>query len=189
MIAEMFERNGWEVVSDIREADLLQFTGGADVSPGLYGHVNIASQTNYVRDNLEQSIFKQYGDKKMAGICRGGQFLNVMCGGTMYQDQDGHPYGAHVMHVSVDDYGPYTVTSTHHQVMRAGPNGEVIGWAKYPAYLVSDDGTGNARRKLHDITTEVVLYPGRLCFQPHPEYKPDSEMERLYFRLINTKLF
>src|SRR3546814_3238996 len=28
--------------------------------------------------------------KPMAGICRGGQFLNVMCGGSMIQHVEGH---------------------------------------------------------------------------------------------------
>ena len=33
----MFEGEGWEVVDCFSKADLIQFTGGADVSPALYG--------------------------------------------------------------------------------------------------------------------------------------------------------
>lgn len=70
----MFQEAGWEIVMDIEEADLLQFTGGADVSPFLYGEqVHPQAHCDPRRDLVEAGYYA-WGvrlGKKMAGICRG----------------------------------------------------------------------------------------------------------------------
>jgi gamma-glutamyl-gamma-aminobutyrate hydrolase PuuD len=93
-ITRMFMANNWLVVPSAKEADLIQFTGGADVSPMLYGepkHPRTYCDPN--RDQHEANIFWNNIDKPKAGICRGGQFLNVMSGGSMWQDVDNHAIG------------------------------------------------------------------------------------------------
>ena len=66
------------------------FTGGHDVSPALYGETPISScgVPCPQRDLLEKMIFwKAYEkNKPILGICRGIQLINVLMGGTLYQD-------------------------------------------------------------------------------------------------------
>ena len=66
------------------------FTGGHDVSPKLYGEdiLEVCGDCSELRDNMEKILFPIIYDKDKAilGICRGIQFINVMLGGTLYQD-------------------------------------------------------------------------------------------------------
>lgn len=66
------------------------FTGGQDVSPCLYGEIQetFCGPTNKERDELEKRVFDLAweSDRALLGICRGIQFLNVIMGGTLYQD-------------------------------------------------------------------------------------------------------
>ena len=79
---------------DPEKFDLVLFTGGEDISPELYGETspkNMCS-SNIVRDKEEITVF-EYALKhkvKMAGICRGLQFLTVMCDGGMMHNIGGH---------------------------------------------------------------------------------------------------
>jgi len=66
------------------------FAGGNDLDPQLYGqtkgvHVKDVSE---IRDYLEVYLMKKaLSDKKpVLGVCRGMQLLNVLRGGTLYQD-------------------------------------------------------------------------------------------------------
>lgn len=186
---QMFTDKGWDL-STIEEADLLQFCGGHDVNPQLYGEaIHPRSCINTERDDVEKSIFDKYwGKKHMAGICRGGQFLNVMCGGKMYQHHTGHPslHRAWVYNKMLS----LTVSSTHHQVMR--PN-----WDKAILLMGANEGSIGERMEGEDIVkeaidteTEALLYPDDmvLCFQPHPEfYLTNPEVEDckdLYFSFL-----
>lgn len=66
------------------------FTGGQDVSPGLYGEEKLlqCGECSPERDRMETALLKEvlYADKPLLGICRGIQLLNVALGGTLYQD-------------------------------------------------------------------------------------------------------
>src|SRR5512138_3194140 len=90
---KLFQEHGWEVVIDLDEADIACFTGGEDVSPNYYGEQkHIRTYSNPLRDSVEKSIFNVFMEKEipMLGICRGGQFLNCMSGGKMYQHVSNH---------------------------------------------------------------------------------------------------
>lgn len=193
-VGAMFVNNGFTVVQDIREADLVCFTGGEDVHPSYYGEKNVDSYTNIQRDKYEINILElaKELDIPCVGICRGGQFLNVMAGGKMWQDVDNHGIaGTHGVLVSDDEGNQEIVqcSSTHHQMMRAGPDSEIIGVAT-PArstYKTNAEGT------FHDdqVDVEIVLHPKiqALSFQPHPEFfQPDHECQKLFFSLINKYL-
>jgi putative glutamine amidotransferase len=67
------------------------FTGGHDVSPGLYGAEPSAlcGPVCAERDAMEGALFSLAvleQDKPALGICRGMQLFNVLLGGTLYQD-------------------------------------------------------------------------------------------------------
>lgn len=66
------------------------FTGGPDVSPALYGEEVLNESVICVerRDRMEQIVLQEAmaAQKPILGVCRGVQFINVMMGGTLYQD-------------------------------------------------------------------------------------------------------
>lgn len=89
----MFKNEGWNIAPSIEEADLVQFTGGSDVFPRLYGEPpHRTTSYNEGRDEKEKQIYELAQELGIpcAGICRGGQFLNVMNHGRMFQDVDNH---------------------------------------------------------------------------------------------------
>lgn len=95
----MFREAGWDITRDFNNADLLCFTGGEDVNPALYGEpCHPYTGFNKQRDAVEKQIFHHaiHEGIPCVGICRGGQFLNVMHGGKLWQHVHGH--GLHGTH-------------------------------------------------------------------------------------------
>lgn len=193
---KMFYKRGWELSSNIIEADLVQFTGGEDVSPFMYGEArHPCTYSNKTRDKKESVIFTlaHHHGKPMAGICRGGQFLNVLCGGQLYQDVDNHGVPHSVIDTQTGEQ--FDVTSTHHQMMRPGDEGEVVLVAdrtrkvermmKSAGNRVIENGSNG---KWTDV--EAVYYPnfGVFCFQPHPEFDGWDHLAKRYFDYIHNYL-
>lgn len=187
----MFQQHGWDIVHNIKDADLIQFTGGEDVTPSLYGDgFHMATYSNLNRDDAEKVVFKAAMDLgiPMAGICRGGQFLNVMNGGKMWQDTAGHAIrGTHEV-IDLWTHENVQVSSTHHQIMRVGADGVLVAKAqglsnKFETVTVEN---GTLIQKAVDIEAEVVWYPATrsLCFQPHPEFDNVKECTDYYFDCI-----
>jgi len=177
LTVEMFKDEGWEIVSEPSEADLICFIGGADVSPTLYNEANTDSG-NIENFDLSSVYLYQQGMLHfipMVGICRGGQFLNVMNGGKMIQHISGHGLaGTHIVKLSSTinnfDGVSFEATSTHHQ--------EMVPSDVVPIYIegVAPDGV-----------EEVILYDSDvLCFQPHPEYHNGLACRDVFFNLINV---
>jgi gamma-glutamyl-gamma-aminobutyrate hydrolase PuuD len=148
----------------IQEADIVIWTGGADISPSLYGEAAIQQTTgvNPRRDRNDIAAWHMSHGKFRLGICRGAQLLNVLSGGGLWQHVDGH-HKEHKIHAYFfEDYSKVSdefratrssselmVSSTHHQGMKCGPEGislahaivddysrAVLGQRKYfgPAY-------------------------------------------------------
>lgn len=190
----MFASVGFQVVYSEDDADFLCFTGGADVHPRYYGEgLHPYSHCDVRRDEQEADIYSKWvGKKPMVGICRGGQFLNVMSGGSMYQDVDNH--GLHGTHSAYDvvDKTVVQVTSTHHQMMIAGPNAVVLAFADESTYKEKVGGVGEIVREdskpSQDV--EVVVYPESkvLCFQPHPELYGADTTKAYFFHLLKREL-
>jgi len=164
----MFRRNNFTVVGNPESADYLVFLGGADVSPELYGEKNTNSWTDPRLDDYETQLYKAYPDKKKLGICRGGQLLNVLSGGKLWQDTDGHG-GDHKMR-DLRSGDLVMTTSVHHQMMRPSKEAEILAIADRSTFV---QGGGVYIEKKHqpydDI--EVCWYRNTrsLCFQGHPE--------------------
>lgn len=190
---KMWTERGFTIVYTLEEADIVQFTGGADVSPALYDElVHPSTGFSERRDKEEMHVYKeaQKWSIPVVGICRGGQFLNVMNGGKMYQHVNGHAIsGTHVM--ITDDGRDVEVTSTHHQMMIAAEHGDVLGVAYESSIRESMKGNKLWRETGEHEDTEVVVYTKTqsLCFQPHPEYlEKDHECQEYYFELIKNHL-
>ncbi len=70
--------------------DGLLMTGGHDVSPALYHQEKkeACGQICPARDQMERILYENAlaNEKPVLGICRGIQLINVLQGGTLYQD-------------------------------------------------------------------------------------------------------
>lgn len=194
----MFETYGWELTADFNHADLIQFTGGEDVHPVLYGEpLHKLTWPNPQRDKREAVFYNMARKKRipMAGVCRGGQFLNVMCGGWMWQHVDKHNLiGTHAV---IDNMTGqvWEGTSTHHQMMRPAAHARVLAVSGESTFKESMDKNGHTNIKMFNPLSnqdpEVVFYPIErcLCFQPHPEYEGFYDLQKIYFDYIEDYLF
>lgn len=188
--ARMSERE-IEQICDMCDGFL--FTGGHDVDPALYGMEKspYCSRPNEDRDILEKKIFAAAlkEDRPVFGICRGIQLINVLCGGTLYQDLsveyagskavEHHmqpPYDVPCHRVEILENTPLykllqkpamEVNSYHHQAIR------ILAPALAPM-AVSEDGL-----------IEAVYMPEQKFVQAvqwHPEfiYKKDRDCRKLF---------
>lgn len=189
-VIEMFRSFDFEVVPGKlwHTADFIQFTGGSDVNPELYGELphRKTQFLNPMRDTIESMIFKSAVSRKipMAGICRGAQFLNVMNMGSLWQDVDGHALsGTHIIS-DLETFKEIKATSTHHQMMRPTGDAHIVAIASESTVKHSMHGEIPISTREEDAEDpEVVFYPDTksLCFQPHPEQRGHEDL-KLYFR-------
>lgn len=169
--------------------DGVVFSGGEDVNPAWYGEEvwNETVHTNPVRDRSDSLLARAAlaSGKPILGICRGEQLLNVMLGGSLYQDIPSQVAGAHIhrdtVHMAsivkgsvlsrIFDGDSVLVNSYHHQAVKAHAPGIVIGaW--------SDDGIVEA--------WENKQVWG---FQFHPEKMlPDDERWLPLFKAFVSRL-
>lgn len=185
----MFIDAGWEITPDFFKADLIQFTGGSDVTPALYGEQEHFKTSSYYRRDLVEAGYYKHGilaGKNMAGICRGGQFLNVMNGGKMYQHVDGHAIGHTHKLVDAISGKEYQVTSTHHQMMRRGPNSKLVAYAdeSTECEFMAEDVLAIHYAVGMDIEALFYEKTKSLCFQPHPEFYGMDSTREYYFELL-----
>lgn len=168
----LFMHLGFEVTDNVESADLFCFTGGSDVSPSYYGDASHRTTgADAYRDAKEARLFHviQGMKKPSVGICRGGQFLNVMSGGRMYQDVTGHGLSHHITDCETGE--TVYVSSTHHQMMMPGEKAIMVAYGAVPSQRQWYDGEIFKRDASSD-NVEVVYYKDTncLCFQPHPEF-------------------
>lgn len=173
----MFYEAGYVGATSVEDADIVCFTGGADVDPQLYGEKAL-NTTNFDvnRDKRDIEVYHKanaYGTP-MVGICRGGQFLNVMNKGKMWQHVNGHGRPHSILDSLTGDIIP-DMTSTHHQMMRPGPKAIVLATACESTSRQNESQHMTSPHPMKD-DVEAVWYDDTksLCFQPHPEFSKGS---------------
>jgi putative glutamine amidotransferase len=195
---------GMTSTTSIEEADVILFTGGEDVNPSLYGEsVGTRTSFNDTRDAKEVEIFKQALDlnKKMIGICRGGQLGCVLSGGKLIQDVDGHSH----THSMILNYSgvpkEITISSSHHQMFypyNLNPEEyRIIGYSKEKLsskYLNGNDEQIEVPKYFREC--EIVLFPETkfLAIQGHPEWMAESsesvkELQKMLLIFLQIKQF
>lgn len=179
-IRQMFAMAGCTGTNEPDEADLIIFSGGADIDPGLYGDKCLAvTSFSSRRDDDCKRIFDiaQANNIPMFGICRGMQFLHAMAGGTLYQDVKYHAGNNHL--ITVVETGEEMLSSSlHHQMCRVD-NKQMV-----PLAYASEKGRGDQYTffaKERDTTSilcsdnhldlEAAAYPdiNAVAVQGHPE--------------------
>lgn len=191
------------IVSSLKDADIVVFTGGEDVSPWRYkGNVHPMTKSNPNRDWNEEKAFKEAFDqkKKLVGICRGAQFLCVMAGGSLVQ----HQLDSNAGHEIETSCGKkFTVNSSHHQAQYPwhlhDDDYKVLAWSENvsPFHF---DGLGN-ELVIDEVEggkeVEIATYHEiqALCIQPHPEWNfnkmsgcDESRKVILYYRELLNRL-
>lgn len=183
-VALMFSRRGYKTTDNLGAANVIVFTGGADISPTLYGEPVMASTGCMPqRDKVEVDFYKKYPGKPFIGICRGAQLLNVLNGGKLYQHVNNHGR-SHPMYDLVTKQ-VLLGTSMHHQMMIAGPNAVTVAVAGQATEKQTPKGVVKVEIEpatpTHWTDAEVLFYPNTkvLCYQGHPEVA--AEHERSYF--------
>jgi GMP synthase-like glutamine amidotransferase len=186
---EMWKKAGFAITKHFAEADIVNFLGGADVSPQLYGERQLPGTfSDMRRDQRETELFKAgvATQKFLVGICRGGQFLNVMNGGRMWQDVDNH-CKSHIAR-DVGSSKEYWVTSTHHQMMRPTNDALILMVADEATHKVAADEqwiTGSPREHM-DIEALFYQKTRSLCFQPHPEFGNAADCTRAFMMYVRS---
>lgn len=199
------------LVDDIKDADIVLFTGGEDVDPSLYHAKKLDSTySNIDRDNEEMEIAKKITTKQLAlGICRGSQFLCVLNGGKLLQDIKHHAISTThkiiVNNLSKNNF-ILQITSTHHQAAYPydlsnkdytlvaytpfGPNELPCGRDEE----IEETSNGISFNTVENYgLPEIVLYhrtnlPVCLGIQGHPEMMPNDHNTVIYLNTLINKL-
>lgn len=181
-----------EFMDNPDDFSLVLFTGGEDVSPFLYHDNSPKSYCHFSveRDLYEQTIFEHARDNGvlMTGICRGLQFLNVMCGGRMMHHLVGHSGQHHEMKTLNGDY--IYVNSYHHQMVLPPEDAIIVGWSaiKRSSYYIGRD---DKDEEYSGEENECVIFPEAKAFgvQYHPEMMERTSAGYIfYYNMVRSAL-
>lgn len=180
--------------SDLKQildmCDGFLFTGGHDVDPSCYLeeilYKNVVSCS--YRDEMEYTLMKMVieADKPMLGICRGHQLLNVVNGGTLYQDllsqheginhNQPKPYDEPYHSVTIKEETPLftllkkkekKVNSCHHQAIKdLGKDLQVMA--------VSEDGL------IESVCMKDKKFIWSVQWHPEFNYQKDEDSKKIF---------
>ena len=166
------------LTTKMNEADVIIFTGGEDVYPGMYNEeVGQFTSYNDERDYEEESKFRKAKKLKrlLLGICRGSQFLTVMNEGKLIQHVSGHGLaGTHKIFIPSENRH-IDITSTHHQMMwpfnLPEEDYSIIAHAEGLSSTYLNGYNDEKSIPNNFVEPEIVYYPktNSLCIQGHPE--------------------
>lgn len=140
--------------------DAFVITGGDDLNPKLYKQVNTCS--NFVNDEIDILDFMviehaYLNNKKLLGICRGIQSINVFFNGTLKQHHENHMNVQHFIYrqrseVVLDVGEELLVNSYHHQIVGKIGDGLIISY-------VSDDSVIEMLEHINGKIFGVQFHP------------------------------
>lgn len=197
LVKNMFRERGFEVVKNFfDDFDVICFTGGADINPFLYGERPLPeTEFSTRRDNIEIRYWKSLESSfPKVGICRGAQLGNVLCGGTLWQDVDGHQAQHPVKDYAfstVDKPRYVPVSSVHHQMCILTDDALLYATA---SRALKKQGDGHSKR--YGIQTGVNIHEDVEAFyysnfnflgvQFHPEYYGYKACREYFWELFDA---
>lgn len=170
--------------------DALIIPGGPDADPTFYGEEpsrHIGS-TNYKRDVFEAELFKAFykAGKPIFGICRGCQFINILMGGSVYQDLAADNPDSYIRHSQGAD-GSYP---THHvEIAKGSSLYKSLGATAYvnsrhhQGIKKVGEGLTVTAKAADGVVEAVETADGQIvAVQWHPEnmWQEHAEMRRLF---------
>ena len=173
------------------EYDGLLLGGGNDINPELYNEpINGAVDIDHERDKAEVELFRAFvnAGKPIMGICRGHQLINVLLGGSLYQDieyadihksktdvDNVHEVNAVAGSIFDDIYGKsFPVNSVHHQAVKRLGEG-------LDATLHADNGIIEGFEHKTLPIMGVQFHPERICFTESENNTVDGSEIIKYF--------
>lgn len=172
---EMFARARCNKAETVDKADLVVFTGGADVDPQLYGaSTHHSTSIDPARDKSDLSLYAECYEKgiPMMGVCRGAQFGWAMLGGQLYQDVDNHNK-SHFIYTDAPSQRCITASSVHHQMVKWDDSlgADMLAWCFETRKRNLDASVSNVGATHKDV--EAFWHRDNCFFgvQGHPEYK------------------
>ena len=186
---------GWGITRDMAEASLVHFCGGVDINPALYNQKPHPRTQAFSarRDEIEIEAYNQAVKlgKPIAGICRGAQLINVLNGGSLWQDVNNHGGEHNILDAFTEEIR--RVNSVHHQMMIPCEDSVIVAYCNEATRKERVDVNGEIE---HDVKSgiqtprdcEIVYYPKTksLCFQAHPEF--DGMTAKVYFHYLDKYL-
>lgn len=179
-------------VNSAEKADIIVFSGGADINPSLYG-CNKHPLTHFYqeRDNLEVKCFNQLSKNQVViGLCRGAQLITALNGGKLIQHVTGHTNGPHLI---TNGDSRFKIESIHHQMMYPFDMDKndyrLLYWSsKKLSSIYEGEGISAPEKE-----PEVVLYkktdmPVCLAIQGHPEMMRHCEAHDIFNEIIKNIL-
>ena len=185
---------GFDLVAKVAEADVVMFTGGADIDPWYYKDQALdCTRFDEARDRREFNVWKNLRPEVIKiGICRGAQLLCALHGGKLWQDVTNHATGesGHWMNLVSKDYSNAwgnvkveRVNSYHHQAMRILPKGwEVVGLS---AEATRKLAPSISTRDNYDVELAVSMEDRVYAIQSHPEFR-DNETRAMFYKTFKV---
>ncbi|MCR4859142.1 MAG: gamma-glutamyl-gamma-aminobutyrate hydrolase family protein [Bacteroidales bacterium] len=166
--------------------DGIVFSGGEDVSPSWYGE-EVLNETVYVdtlRDRSDSLLARAAlaSGKPVLAICRGAQLMNVMLGGSLYQDLPSQ-FGTEVVH---GGGASHPIGLAQGSELRRIFGVDSVTVNSYHHQAVKDPAPGlTVTARAADGVVEAYEARGVLAVQFHPE-KMLQEGEREWLPLFES---
>ncbi len=192
-----FSRDAEELAGLVELCGGILFTGGHDVSPGLYHEEPLPGLVSCCekRDVMEAIVLRAAIelDRPILGICRGIQFINAALGGSLYQDLPSQhpsrvehhqraPYDVPVHDVELKENTPLSgclgvdrlaVNSCHHQAVKALAPG-------LESMATSPDGLTEA------LYMPAVKFLWAVQWHPEFSYKSDANSRKIFKAFVDA---
>lgn len=185
-----------DVVGRLADAmDGFLFTGGHDVDPALYGETDAMGCCEVCpeRDAMEKAFLAAAlgRDRPVLGICRGIQVLNVLLGGSLYQDLPAQ----HPSRVDHHQRPPYDRPVHAVDLVPGSPLQELLGKDRLPVNSYHHQAVKELAPSLRpmafsaDGLVEAVWLPGKRfvwAVQWHPEFSHmvDADSRKIFARFV-----
>jgi len=186
-----------EIIELLNSLDGIIFTGGEDFDPSYYNERPIPQmgKVNAIRDDFDIRVLRLAAERGLPilGICRGVQLINIVYGGSLYQDISAQYHDNSIRHrqrqpkeeashsVLVEDNTVFAdivkdrmlmVNSSHHQAIKKVADGFRIA--------------GRSPDKIVEVIEKIDSENWILGVQFHPETRvlQDNAMRKIFRSFI-----